>query len=428
MAIRKKIAIFIIFSIIMSYKIQPENPLYNPSKQLLEQLFATTSTVKPSSDSILYDLGIIVFTAMYHHHFGNEKSKVILEDQVAIFEEALNEYSVENPAKQTLVGGYLSFGLVYHFLKKYAKMEASPYFEENLDDIAFAALEFQLDIGNLDFLYGATGILHYMLLYTKDKNTRNRAISLYLTHLQKTKLHLEDGITWEDYYFRHREGKVGINLGLAHGVPGILKVLLSIHAYAELEPQKNGIKKIIQGVVSFLKNVVFEQNEIAYSYFFIPDVEQDVSSVNTRLGWCYGDLSNALILFQAGKVIEDDATIQFANEILQKSCKRTLQSSTKIRDAGLCHGTAGLQHMYQIAYNYTQTEDLLNTSQHWLQETFEQCNPFINERTYKKFNPIEKKYEIDNGFLEGAAGIGLSLITLLTGDSSWNELLLLNDV
>ncbi|PTX63624.1 lanthionine synthetase-like protein [Kordia periserrulae] len=412
----------------MSYKIHSKNPLYQPSKQLLEQLFHITSTAKPSGDTILFDLGIIVFTAMYHHHFGNEQSKIALEDQVETFEEALNNYAVDNPAKQTLVSGYLSFGLVYHFLKKYAKMEASPYFEENLDDIAFAALEFQLDIGNLDFLYGATGILHYMLRYTKDKNIVNKAISLYLTHLQKTKLHLKGGIAWEDYYFRHREDKIGINLGLAHGVPGILKVLLSIYAYAEHAQQKDGIKKIIQGVVSFLKNVVFKQHEIAYSYFYIPDVEQDSSTVDTRLGWCYGDLSNALILYQAGKIIEDDAMIQFANEILQKTCKRKLQSSTKIRDAGLCHGTVGLQHMYQIAYNYTQTTDFLDASQHWLQETFEQCSSFVNEGAYKKFNPIEKKYEVDNGFLEGAAGIGLSLITLLTGDNSWNELLLLNDV
>ncbi len=410
----------------MSYKINKGDAFYNESVALLDQLFAATSKVKPSGDSILNDLGIIVFTSVYNHYFGNDKSKSVLESQVAIFEEALNEYAVENPAKQTLATGYLSFGLVYQFLKKYASMEASPYFEENLDEIAFSALEFQLDIGNLDFLYGATGILHYMLRYTKDKQTLHKAISLYVQFILKTKLELKDGITWEDYYFRHREGKVGINLGLAHGVPGILKVLLSIYTYVDHPVFKSEIKKLVHGATMFLKNVVFEANEIAYSYFYIPEAEQEVSTVDTRLGWCYGDISNAIILHEAGVALEDETTITFSKEIIDKTLNRKAQKSTKVRDAGLCHGSAGLYHMYNILYSYTPKSELQEISKYWLQETFTQCAASNSEETYQKFNPIEKKYETDHGFLEGAAGIGLSLITFLTEDRHWDELLLLH--
>ncbi|MEM6717997.1 MAG: lanthionine synthetase LanC family protein [Bacteroidota bacterium] len=412
----------------MSYKIQEGDTLYEASVQLLEQLFVATSKVKPSGDSILFDLGTLAFTSVYNHHFGDEKSKAILDEQVAIYEEALNEYSVENPARQTLVGGYLSFGLTYHFLKKYASMEASPYFEENLDEIAFSALEFQLEVGNLDFLYGATGIMQYMLRYTKNKQLLDAAVSMYLKFLYIKKLALEDGIAWEDFYFRHREKKVGINLGLAHGIPGILKILLSIYTYLEHPQPKNISKQLIEGCTTFLKNVAFAENDIAYSYFYIPDVPQDIATVNTRLGWCYGDLSIAIVLHQAGTLMEDAATIAFSKQIIDKAHIRKAQKTTKIEDAGLCHGSAGLCHMYNIFYSYTDKRELLETSRYWLQDTLAQCDSHIKEGTYKKFNPIEKKYEADEGFLEGAAGVGLSLITLLTEDRYWDELLLLNEV
>jgi len=213
----------------MSYTIKKEDDLYDASVKLLDQLFASTSKAKPSGDSILNDLGIIIFSCVYNHHFGNKKSKTTLEQHIEVFEEELNNYSVENPAKQTLATGYLSFGLVYQFLKRYSVMDEAPYFEENLDEIALSALQFQLDIGNLDYLYGATGILHYILKYTKNTKAVNAAITQYLNYLNKTKVNLKDGITWEDYYFRQRENKLGINLGLAHGVPGVLKLLTLIH-------------------------------------------------------------------------------------------------------------------------------------------------------------------------------------------------------
>jgi len=113
--------------------------------------------------------------------------------------------------------------------------------------------------------------------------------------------------------------------------------------------------------------------------------------------------------------------------LIDKTLTRKLQNTTKVVDAGLCHGTSGIFHMYNLLYSYTDKIELNEISQFWLKETIDFCNTLIKDGIYKKFNPIDKIYETDYGFLEGASGIGLSLITLLTGDRYWDEFLLLND-
>ncbi len=106
--------------------------------ELVHKIFYSNSKLTPSGDSIFGDLGIIVFSSVYNHYFNNKESKSILDSHIDAFEIELNNYSVENPSLQTLATGYLSFGMVYHFLRKYSGIEESLYFENSIDDIAFS--------------------------------------------------------------------------------------------------------------------------------------------------------------------------------------------------------------------------------------------------------------------------------------------------
>lgn len=397
------------------------------AQDLLHQIFNTNSSISPHGDSCFGELGLLIFSSVYNHYYYSKESSAILDAQISVFEEIIDKYSVENPTKQTLATGFLSFGIVYHFLRKYSKIEQSESFENNIDDIAFSALKFQISMGNLDYLYGATGVLHYILKHSKNPQLVECSAQMFINFLKKSKITNSEGIMWEDFYFRQREQRAGINLGLAHGMTGIIKVLLLLQKKSTIKSTKYDCASLIYGVSIFFKEVALKNSEIVYPYFYLPGNFEDKNRRDTRLAWCYGDLSNAVILLQVGKEIQDGSLIQFSNEIIKKTLKRKLPQNTRVEDAGLCHGSSGVFYLYDLLKLYSDDREIKDASTYWLNETFNDFEKYSDKNRYRKFNPIEKSYEIDYSLLEGSSGIGMSLISYLTGDRYWDYLLLLND-
>ena len=98
-----------------------------------------------------------------------------------------------------------------------------------------------------------------------------------------------------------------------------------------------------------------------------------------------------------------------------------------IVDAGLCHGTAGIAHIYKRMYINTNIIEFKDASNYWYSETLKMAKYDIPSG-FLAYRPIENGgLKKEFGFLDGISGIGLSLISAISDiEPAWDEALLLS--
>jgi lantibiotic biosynthesis protein len=168
------------------------------------------------------------------------------------------------------------------------------------------------------------------------------------------------------------------------------------------------------------------------SYF--PSVTEETSklSKSSRLAWCYGDLGVAISLWHAGKTLNNAIFVNEAIEIIENSTKRIDIDECMVWDAGLCHGSAGVAHIYRQFYHNTGIESFSKASDYWNNITINNlCNHDDGLAGFKTRHFDKKTSQWcwikDYGFLTGIAGIGLSIISNVSETKlSWDEGLLIS--
>jgi lantibiotic biosynthesis protein len=103
----------------------------------------------------------------------------------------------------------------------------------------------------------------------------------------------------------------------------------------------------------------------------------------------------------------------------------------RIFDAGLCHGTAGLLHVFNRLYQSTHNATFLAASRAWIERTLAMRTPnqgvagftaLVSEAWNQPKHPRDEV-----GVLSGAAGIGLALLAATTPVApAWDRMLLLS--
>ncbi len=78
-------------------------------------------------------------------------------------------------------------------------------------------------------------------------------------------------------------------------------------------------------------------------------------------------------------------------------------------DAGLCHGAAGLGHLYNRLYQATGEVAFARASHAWLKRTIAMRRPGLGIAGYVHWHPGSGRWRNDPGLLTGAAGVGLAL-------------------
>lgn len=206
------------------------------------------------------------------------------------------------------------------------------------------------------------------------------------------------------------------NLGLAHGVPGIIAAILPALNIPRL--QKRAKTLLIQSCDWLLE----QELDIAQQTSCFASTCND-GHPGSRMGWCYGDLTIALTLARVGNALAIPRYIHKAKHISLYNVKRDEQSGG-IRDAGLCHGSAGLALIFQLLYQQLDEPELLQAADHWLLFTLDLYRQ-KNLTGLHMYSGINKTYEENTGFLMGYAGIGLCLLAALGHDTDWVDCLLM---
>ncbi|AOT10071.1 lanthionine synthetase C family protein [Pseudoalteromonas luteoviolacea] len=360
--------------------------------------------------------GQLLFLFKAHHMDANTIDEALFSEKLEVLQEQLVEQSFE------LSSGLAGQAWVLEFFNQADKEEYDAELLEDVDELFIQALDYHPWPGEIEMVLGLSGYAPYAARRSQFSD-QSKLYSIIVSGLESTATYFDNGhIAWSQpkesiYRFDtdDRE-KPEYNLGLAHGVPGMIAALLPALNIPSLKARA---AKLISGACDWLLEHQTGHDH-AYSCYGSCAGESDPKS---RLGWCYGDLTIALILARAGYGLDRPSYIERAREIAVHAAKRD-DKSAYINDAGLCHGFVGLALIFQIVNKIMPDPKLAEATQYWVDYSL----TAYRERglsALHSYNGVSKSHEVDFGFLMGYAGIGCGLISLLDDDVSWTDCLLM---
>jgi hypothetical protein len=211
------------------------------------------------------------------------------------------------------------------------------------------------------------------------------------------------------------------DLGVAHGVPGVIALLgLACQAGHALRAHP-----LLEPAVAWL---LAQRLDLDVGAVFPAWTAAGSPQTPSRLAWCYGDAGVAATLLVAARGAGRSDWEAEALSIARRAAERLLDT-TGIRDAGLCHGAAGLAHVFNRMYHTTGEEWLADASRCWFARTLDLRRPgeglagFLALRA----NASRQEWIAEPGLLTGVAGIGLALLGACTAVApEWDRALLLS--
>jgi lantibiotic modifying enzyme len=386
---------------------------------ILKEIYLSLQDRDRSALSILEgESGYCLFEQLYTEHTCNTSPSKFQYNLQLLAE---NSIGVTYP---TFANGKPGINWLFTYLNK-KKILSKADWKVLCDDdskMPATALSF-LEKGHYDFLHGAIGIVYHLLYSRGNTGKYKKFYTDFFDRLEESGAYHEGKFFIPD--FDRGTGKVRpdkINFGLAHGIPSILKLCTQCYKQNICSVQA---KEIATRIIDFLR--FFENNDKTESYFPSYIILNTPDSVYSRLGWCYGDLGIGIILYQTAIAFNDNGLKEYASAILSHTTKRKELKQTYVYDADVCHGTAGIAHIYNRMWHYTNNFVFKEACDYWMQKTVDMASYTDGLGGYKSYLPYRKSYEISYSLLDGACGIGLAMISYLTGDFSWDYCLMLND-
>ena len=207
-----------------------------------------------------------------------------------------------------------------------------------------------------------------------------------------------------------------INLGLAHGIPGVIAILAR---YIAAGVEVSRARRLLDGAVAYLLSVA-EPTMGARYHAWLPS-----KGGGTRVAWCYGDLGVAVALMAAASATGRDDWRATALELAHGMAVRSFESSQVI-DAGLCHGAAGVAHLFNRMAQATGDAELARAADTWFDHTIamRRSEPIAG---YPRAMPVNGviNWEAAPDLLTGATGIALALHAAISPiEPAWDQLLL----
>lgn len=318
----------------------------------------------------------------------------------------------------SLGDGLTGIGFAFELILQILDLDEN--INEDIDLFLSRVIQHFSSKNDYELLNGLTGILWYAVQRYEHK-TGAELFHAALELLLNLKIDLaEQGIAWstpENSSFRFDKTKdVEFNLGLAHGNFGVLAVL--VRAF-EKEPSKQ-LEQSIERLVTWLIAQGTITNKVSCYGYCCGDEKK------SRLAWCYGDLTGALVLWRAGKALNDSKVQTKAKAIAELAAGRRIDNSD-VADAGLCHGFAGNAVLFQNLYQQMQSDSLKVASDYWYALLDDALESDVEHfKGAWRFDPISGEYKECFGLLEGYSGIGLALLSRHHFVSEWQTCLLMD--
>ena len=208
-----------------------------------------------------------------------------------------------------------------------------------------------------------------------------------------------------------------INLGLAHGIPGVIAILARYIA-AGVETDRAGA--LLDGAVTYLRSVASPNPTSRYPRWLPP---QQPGAIN-RVAWCYGDLGVAVALLSAATATGRHDWRDEAIALARSMAARPPEES-QVVDAGLCHGAAGVAHLLNRFSQATGDPELARAADGW----FARALAMPRTDTVAGFPdgiPVDGVVSWARAdLLTGATGVALALHAAVSPiEPAWDQLML----
>jgi hypothetical protein len=256
--------------------------------------------------------------------------------------------------------------------------------------------------GDYDLIAGLVGLGVYAL-ERRVRGSRSDLLEVIVDRLSERAQPAEPGVAWwtQPQFLGpevHRDYPDGwCNLGLAHGRPGVIALL---GAAARVGVAR--ARPLLDRAVAFLLSRQLPAGGLGR--FGATRDDREV----TRAAWCYGDPGVAIALFGAGRDAREPEWERHALDLARLAARRPADRCGVV-DACLCHGAAGLAHIFHRFYRATGEPEFRAAATDWFERTLAMRRDWADNTT----------------LLAGSAGIGLALLAASTDvEPAWDRLLL----
>jgi hypothetical protein len=249
-------------------------------------------------------------------------------------------------------------------------------------------------------------------------------------HLLATAEHKPEGATWwrgperMSLHARKKMPDGAYDVGLADGVSGVVAFLARVCAAGvAVERARPLLEEAARWV---LAQEAPDGPPEGFPYAIRPNRPQRNW---TRSSWAYGDPGVAAALLGAARRVDEPAWEARALTAALRATTRP-PDRTRIIDAGLSAGAAGLAHLFNRLYQATDEPRLIERSRFWFERALRMRWPGQGIAGYAAWLPDEN--DVDRwmdvpGILFGSAGIALALLSAATPlEPSWDRMMLVD--
>jgi len=354
-------------------------------------------------------VGIALF--MYHYWLWSHKEQYY-EKALKLITASI-DYCRNNELIDSFCNGAAGIGWGLTYFDEHESIEESV--RALIDELfphLYSQMAIKMKAGKYDFLHEALGIA--LCCWKNEPNSP--LLNGFLEDLNNASLKTNDGIVWYSTLTEKDVSHQVINLSLSHGLSSIVSFLCKI-----LKTEK--VLPLLGETTRFIKNQL--QDYTIYRSCFPSILSETVNYRNSRLAWCNGDLGIAYSLLRTSVILNNTGYRNMALDVLLNCCKRCDVKKEFVMDAGICHGAAGIAHIFNRVYQKTGNETFKEAALFWIDDCLKKScfnDGLAGYKVWRKDGWITQ-----TGLLEGIAGIGLCLLSfVMHEDPAWDECLLLS--
>ncbi len=370
--------------------------------------------------------GLILF---YYNLSLYQKTDAYNDKIINLIDCAINQINTSDHVPSFCSGTSGFFWLLNHLVKNKFLDKSEISFLNEIDDYLYQVTVNDFTNNKIDFLHGIIGTGLYFLSRVGNNPKVEYYIDEIINYLDRKKTYEKDTITWITKILQKKDKEGyefadGIDFGLSHGIASILSFLGK--AYIK------GISvKKTEYLAKGLFNYILLNRDISKSK--LSTFPQTITSKKTnkvnQLAWCYGDLGLSTAMLNTAKIFGFNEFEEISKDTLVFCSKKRNNIDIFVDNPAICHGIAGIAHIFKRIWLNTKNEVFLVASNHWYKELMKLSNHKDGLAGFKNFHlkGQERIWFNSTNILEGISGIGLSLINYLSDiEPTWDECLLLS--
>jgi len=368
------------------------------------------------------DAGIALFYAYLHAASTNAGAA----DRALEALDRSTSALAERQMLPALYSGFLGVGwVVTHLTRELFEGDAGLAIE--IDDALHRLLMNVEDRLTFELVYGLAGYGTYLVERLPDPRAAallDRVLDLLEESRESSGAwHTDPG--WMVPWQREKMPRGCYNLGVAHGVPGVIGFLAAANREGIDDSR---LSRFAEDAVRW--TLARKQDRTAESLFpaYIPVGGEPQP---TRTAWCYGDIGVAAVLLSAAQTFGRDDWRREALAIARAAARRSIED-TRVKDAGLCHGSTGIAHLFNRMAQASGDEELRDAAERWYRVALGMRRPGVGLAGILSWVDVVEdgkfaggEWKTEPGFLSGVAGVGLALLAAVTDfEPSWDRVLL----